>query len=200
MKKIVALLSFIAVVGQASISVDFSTTQETFKDSGGDWLMDNLFMAFFSADQSFSGYTAGSPETPSGNDVFLGAYSSNPTGAPVFIAQGNIVMSAPLSYDEASYTLPAGVTTFTGGYVYVAVFDLLFASYAGSVPGGTEYVLAPLTAAGPAQTYVTTDLGTILTPFKGDTNIYQTVPEPAAMLFVAVGALVLGFRRLRGRA
>jgi hypothetical protein len=198
MKKTIYFLGVIGLVAAASakMSVSYDTSSARFQNDGGtDLTAGFLFMAYWSSDQSASGFNTADPTAPSG-DIFLGAYDSDPTNLN---ADGNILLLSAVDYDAASYS---GVSSFNNGYVYAAVFDYAYSSYGGSVPGGTYYTLAPGTPVGPTEDAATNPQPVLIGP-EFDNGTFQTssqvVPEPASAMLGVFGVGVILYRRWRSR-
>jgi hypothetical protein len=198
MKKAIVFLAIasLAVAASAKMSVSYNTSSARFQNDGGtDLTAGFLFMAYWSSDQSTSGFNTADPTAPSG-DVFLGAYDSDPGN---FNLDGNILLtSSPVDYDAASYS---GVSSFNNGYVYAAVFDYAYSSYGGSVPGGTYYTLAPGTPFGPTEDSGSPTPVNIGGQFDAGTfsTSSQVVPEPASAMLGVFGVGVILYRRWRSR-
>jgi MYXO-CTERM domain-containing protein len=95
--------------------------------------------------------------------------------------------------------------TYSGGYAYIAVFDMLYSAYAGSIPVGTKYALGPISSlttplpeSPPATVF---DYGALILPAPNGPLVTSAsvVPEPATGLFALAGLGVLAFRRMRQR-
>jgi hypothetical protein len=195
---IIASVALVSSVAVAKVSIDFNNAfspgNPVFTTDGSSAVAyDDLFMVFWSSDQSVAGFNNADPTSPSGDEL-LGAYQM---ADDAFFA-GNINIGSRDYYGE---NYGRGVDGLVGGYVYIAFFDMAYADYSGSVAAGTSYGLAPSSAFG-ALVDADPDSGPTPQPqeiFPDGSGPYQYVPEPASAMLGLFGVGVILYRRWRDR-
>jgi len=142
----------------------------------------SLFLAYYSADISI-GFNNVNPLAPLGGDVFLGAFT---TGGVSPTTDGDILGGSAPVFAQAG-----------GGRTWIAVFDMAFGAYVGSIPIGTSYGLGPI-----SQTLI--EWNATLQPDAYGPNIVapivtnlQTIPEPGSMALMVLGIGMVAVRRFR---
>ena len=175
---------------QGAVSISYQTfpSYPLFDHLGSALAANSLFIEYWSADASLSGFNNADPLNPTLDEV-LGAYSIS-TGPQI---AGTIVRPSPDSYGT-------GANTYSPGYTYIAVFEMDYGAYSGSVAEGTYYGLGPisgnLTQQNPPPA-TPDDYGSTVSSIN---TTLQTVPEPASLALMLIGAGVVATRRLRKRA
>jgi hypothetical protein len=177
----------------ANTSVTFTTASaSTLKDHNNAALgINQLFLVYWTADASLSGFNSIDPLAPTGGDLLL----VNPA-------------SAGFGYDSSAGPNIAGQLTgnasvaftgaYEGGFVYIAMFEMAYVASPLSIAAGTYYGLGPISAAlptvppSPAYQY-----GNLITAVSPLTTNLQVVPEPSTVALMLAGLGVLGFSRIR---
>lgn len=180
-------LLFLPLISMGMVTINFNTAANTLKDHNLTPLnigAQSLVLAYWSLDNSASGFNAVDPTNPTGGDVLLGAFA---TGA----GAGRIT-------GQTADNFGTGSGLYSPGFVYIAVFEQTFASYSGSIAGGTYYGVGPtlgsLTPQFPSPSVADTYSTVVVSPI---TTSLQVVPEPSTVGLLIVGLGVLGFRRMR---
>lgn len=196
------IMVFLACPGvtNAMIQIAFQT------DFGGNAILDHLgaplasdslFLVYWSSD-NIQGFNDIDPFAPVGGDVFLGGLSTHESGPAL---PGDIMGNSSVNF----FTNSVGGTP---GFVYIAAFEMPYASYTGtgSVSVGTYYGLG--TNIGPSLTEnfavaplpTPDDYGVLISPDSGGLGIQtmnQIVPEPGtwALMCLGVATIVSRCRR-----
>jgi len=147
----------------------------------------SLFLAFWSSDNSTSGFNPAAPDVPTGGDVLLGAYDIS-TGPAI---AGRITGGA-----LSAVTYGTGTSQYSPGYLYIATFEFPYSSYTGpgSIPAGTYYGLGPTMSL--TQQYPTPstpdDYGSGIVASPITTSSQTVVPEPSTLGLLGVGLVTAG--------
>lgn len=186
-----AVLLLGCAVSNGAVTINFFTASSSIKDHlNSNIAMHQTFIAYWSLDQSLSGFNNADPLNPTGGDIVLGAFDITAGAA----AGGRIT-------GHTADAFGAGTAAYSPGYVYIAVFEYAFASYSGSIASGTYYGLGPIYSQSLTQQFPTPgtvdNYGQQITAIAPVTTSLQVVPEPSTVALMLAGLGVLGFSRIR---
>lgn len=191
-----------AQVSNAFIAVSFATDIS----DGGDALLQangttplaaqSLFIVYLSADNSTSGFNAADPYSPN-SDIMLGTFTTDPNSVNAF--SGEI-------FGQENVEFGAGQVQYGGQYIYIAVFDVAFASGDPNptLADGTHYGLGGTMQVIERFGYSGTppspeDYGVLVieaNPIVTSSTV-QAVPEPSSLALLGIGLGLVAWRRMR---
>jgi hypothetical protein len=194
---VVGTLLLLAGVAHAHIYVRFTTGSGTIFDHNDDPIAaQQTFAAYYSPDDSNSGFDPADPLNPTGGDELLGVYDST---------RGSATLTGRIFQDSQEYG--AGATGYAD-FIYIAVFELAWATYQSNgnvIPELTHYGLSDAGGSSASEKLTEQHPPPLGTPDQYGSQItslttsLQTVPEPGSLALMALGLGVVAVKRLRKR-
>jgi len=196
---VACVTGWVASASATAIRVDLTTRYAQPKmvlqtEASEPLAMDSVAMLFWTATRDFNGFNVREPIVPLSGDLLLATLPTTGLGPPV---PGHITNLDFAAVDFKSADLGVDLPS---GFVYVAVFNLPYASFLeNGVPLGTWYSLAPTDPFDvedkPDATFLPDDVGLVITEDGPFIMTHMTVPEPGIFVMLGIASLLLLVRR-----